>query len=90
MGISRREFFYAAGLVAYDTAGLNSRTRIERTLAGQDVDRPPFSGWHHFGLESKAPAVFAEATIDFHMQSGTDLVKVMSDFPYPRGGGDFA
>jgi uroporphyrinogen decarboxylase len=73
---------------AYAGTGLDSRKRIERALDGKDVDRPPFSAWHHFHLESQPPEVFAKATIEFHQQTGTDLVKVMSDFPYPPGIGN--
>jgi uroporphyrinogen-III decarboxylase len=43
-----------------------------------------------FHLESQPPEVFAKATIEFHQQTGTDLVKVMSDFPYPSGAGGLA
>jgi uroporphyrinogen decarboxylase len=63
---------------------------VDRALAGQDVDRPPFSAWHHFGLEKEPPEVFAQATVRFHRQTGTDLVKVMSDFPYARGSGNLS
>jgi uroporphyrinogen decarboxylase len=73
---------------AYAGTGLGSRKRIERVLDGKDVDRPPFSAWHHFHVESQPPEVFAKATIEFHQQTGADLVKVMSDFPYPAGNGN--
>ncbi len=65
-------------------AALTSRERVERAWAGGEVDRPPISLWHHFGLEKDGPARHAEATLAFHRAAGTDLVKVMSDFPYPR------
>jgi uroporphyrinogen decarboxylase len=61
---------------------------VEYALAGKEVDRPPISAWHHFHLEAQPPEVFAKATISFHQQTGSDWVKVMSDFPYPKGGGD--
>lgn len=65
-------------------AALTPRERVERALAGRDVDRPPISLWHHFGLEKEGPQRHAEATLTFHRQYETDLVKVMSDFPYPK------
>jgi uroporphyrinogen decarboxylase len=68
-------------------AGLSPRARIDRVLAGRDVDRPPISLWHHFGLEKEGPARHAQATLAFHRGYRTDLVKVMSDFPFPRPAG---
>jgi uroporphyrinogen decarboxylase len=61
---------------------LSPKERVKRALEGRDVDRPPFSLWHHFGL--KTAQDHARATLDFHSKYRTDIVKVMSDFPYPR------
>jgi uroporphyrinogen decarboxylase len=91
MQFTRRNFALALSGAAYLTgkaqakADLTSKQRVDRALAGKDVDIPPFSAWHHFGLEREGPEAFARATIDFHQQTGTDLIKVMSDFPYPKG-----
>jgi uroporphyrinogen decarboxylase len=63
---------------------MSSRERIRRAMEGRDVDRPPFSFWHHFGLQKEPPERFVQATLDFHARFKTDLVKVMSDFPYPQ------
>lgn len=63
---------------------LSSRERVDRALEGREVDRTPFSFWHHFGLQKEPPERFVQATLDFHAKFRTDLVKVMSDFPYPR------
>lgn len=90
MQITRRQLLIAAAAAVYAGSGLDSRKRVDRALAGKDVDQPPFSAWHHFGLEKQPPEVFAQATIQFHQQTGTDLVKVMSDFPYPQGNGDLS
>jgi uroporphyrinogen decarboxylase len=81
----RRTFlaFFAAG------PPLSSRERVDRALAGKDVDRPPFTVWYHFGLEKEGPASHAKATLDFQRKFTTDLVKVMSDFPYPKPGGNW-
>jgi len=69
------------------TASLTSKERVDRALAGRDLDRPPFTLWHHFGLEKFGPQKHADATLAFHRDYGTDLVKVMSDFPYPKPNG---
>lgn len=61
---------------------LTRKERVDHALAGQEVDRPPFSFWHHFGIST--PEAHAKATLDFHRDYRTDIVKVMSDFPYPK------
>jgi uroporphyrinogen decarboxylase len=76
-------------LAATAKSKLSSRQRVDRVLAGQDVDRPPLSLWHHFGLEKEGPRRHAEQTLAFHRDYGTDLVKVMSDFPYPQPKGEW-
>ncbi len=86
----RRRFLLAAAgaamtPAAFGRAALSSKQRVDRALAGQDVDRPPFSFWHHFGLHSAQ--AHAERTLEFHRLYKTDIVKVMSDFPYPRPAG---
>jgi len=63
---------------------MSSRERVDHALEGREVDRTPFSFWHHFGLEKEPPERFVQATLDFHAKFRTDLVKVMSDFPYPK------
>jgi uroporphyrinogen decarboxylase len=70
---------------AFGKAALNCKERVDRALKGADLDRPPFCFWHHFGL--KTPEAHARATLDFHRRYRTDIVKVMSDFPYPKGAG---
>jgi len=94
MPLTRRRFLAAsaAALTApaalvHGAATLSARERIDRVLAGRDVDRPPISLWHHFGLEKDGPARHAEATLAFHRAYRTDLVKVMSDFPFPKPAG---
>lgn len=63
--------------------------RVEHALKGEDVDRTPFSFWHHFLDERKPPESHAKSTLDFHRQFHTDLVKVMSDYPYPKPNGQW-
>ena len=84
--IRRRELLaFAAAAVALNgktARTLTHKERVDRALEGKDVDRPPFSFWHHFGL--KTPEEHVKATLDFHAKYRTDIVKVMSDFPYPK------
>ena len=83
--ITRRNFFLAsAGAMAASAAGLTPRQRIDKVLAGQDTDRPAFTYWYHF-LDEKLPGEqHAASTVAFHKKFRTDLVKVMSDYPYPK------
>src|SRR5436190_1374432 len=82
--ISRRHFLYLSAAAARAGARMSSRERVDHVLKGQAVDRPPFSFWHHFGLEKLPGDRQAEATLNFHRKFRTDLVKVMSDYPYPK------
>ena len=85
--LNRRQFLSAIA-AATATRALGSSTpltpkeRIDRALRGEDVDRPPFSLWHHY----KRPTAQLEAQdhLDFHRRYNTDFVKVMNDFDYPR------
>jgi len=93
---NRREFLLAAAASASAACSstppapsLTGRERVDRTLAGQDVDRPPFTAYYHFGLEDLPGDRHAKATLDFHNKFRTDLVKVMSDFPYPKSEGNW-
>ena len=52
-------------------------------LKGEEVDRPPFSFWYHFGLQHMPGRKHAEAEIDFYRAYDLDFLKVMSDYPYP-------
>ena len=84
--ISRR-LFLAGSAAPLFGAALGPRERVDRVLKGLAADRPPISLWHHFGLEKQGPEAHAKATLDFHRRYSTDLVKVMSDFPYPKPSG---
>jgi uroporphyrinogen decarboxylase len=83
----RRNFLLsAAGAAAAPAflraAELSHIDRVDRALAGKELDRPAFTFWHHFGL--KTPEEHAARTLAFHRAYRTDIVKVMSDFPYPK------
>ena len=65
-------------------------TKIERlraTLAGQPVDRPPFSIWYHFGNQHAPPERTAQAHLEFFEFYDLDLLKVMNDYDYPMPDG---
>ena len=87
--LNRREFFSMSVTAAVAAAAprLSGKQRVDRVLRGEEVDRVPFSFWHHFGLEKLLGEKQAEATLDFHRRFHTDLVKVMSDYPYPKPSG---
>jgi uroporphyrinogen decarboxylase len=83
--LSRREFVLgSAAAIALRGAALTSKERVDRALKGEDVDRPPFSHWHHFLDESKPGEEHARSTLDYHEKFKTDFIKVMSDYPYPK------
>jgi uroporphyrinogen decarboxylase len=63
-------------------AGLGHKERVDRALLGQDVDRPPYSLWHHFNKPT--PEEEARSLLEFHQRYDTDIVKAMNDFDYPR------
>jgi uroporphyrinogen decarboxylase len=82
---TRRTFLLAsAGAVAAPAEALTPRQRVDRILAGNDPDRPAFTFWYHFLDEKEPGARHAQLTLDFHRKFRTDLVKVMSDYPYPK------
>jgi uroporphyrinogen decarboxylase len=89
--LNRRQFISAMAAATAMTAvrssfasstRLTHKERIDRALRGEDVDRPPFSFWHHY----KRPTAQLEAQdhLEFHRRYDTDFVKVMNDFDYPR------
>src|ERR1035437_2089810 len=53
------------------------RQRLEATLAGRPVDRPPVSFWHHFPGRDHTPELLADATVAFYRRFDVDLVKLM-------------
>ncbi len=87
--IPRREFLAQTlaipALLASGDLKLSHKERVDYALSGSGLDRPPYSFWHHFGLHT--PEEHAKATLDFHNAYHTDIVKVMSDFPYPKPSG---
>jgi uroporphyrinogen decarboxylase len=85
--LTRRELLWLAAASASGSPAMSNIERVDRALKGQDVDRPPFTFWYHFLLEKYPGERHAEATLSFHRKFRTDLVKVMSDYPYPKPAG---
>ncbi|MGD0201173.1 MAG: uroporphyrinogen decarboxylase family protein [Bryobacteraceae bacterium] len=86
--LSRRQLLLATTMgTALRANKMTTKERVDRALKGQDVDRPPFTFWHHFRLEAFPGERHAARTLEFHRRYRTDLVKVMSDYPYPKGAG---
>src|SRR5580658_6265586 len=61
---------------------LSHKERVERALLGQDVDRPPYTFYHHYARPTAQ--LEAQDHLDFHRTYKTDIVKVMNDFDYPK------
>jgi uroporphyrinogen decarboxylase len=57
--------------------------RIDRTLAGQEVDRPPVSFWYHFGVQHAGGERIAELSLEFFRYYDLDWLKLMNDYYYP-------
>lgn len=86
--LSRRDLLAGLSTAAVlRGAELSSKERVDRVLNGKDVDRTPFTFWHHFLDENKPAEDHAQSTLAFHQKFHTDLVKVMSDYPYPKPSG---
>ena len=85
--ITRRTLLFGSSAAILTGAAMTPRERVDRVLAGQEVDRTPFTFYYHFGLEKQPGDRHAKATIEWHWKFRTDLVKVMSDYPYPPGSG---
>ncbi|HWP41902.1 MAG TPA: uroporphyrinogen decarboxylase family protein [Blastocatellia bacterium] len=62
---------------------MNKIERVKNALRGEEVDRPPFSFWYHFGLQHMPGSKHAEAEIDFFRAYDLDFLKVMNDYPFP-------
>jgi hypothetical protein len=63
-------------------AGLTHKERVDRALEGKDLDRPPFTFYHHY--KRPTPQLEAQDHLEFHRTYNTDIVKVMNDFDYPK------
>ena len=75
--------FYAQTRLLGSKTQMSKGERVKAALQGEKVDRLPFTFWHHFGLEKLPGDKHAEATVAFYRKYDVDLLKVMSDYPYP-------
>src|ERR1700719_4514521 len=84
--MNRRQFISAMGAVTAMTAvpasfaspaRLSHKERVDRALRGQDVDRPPFSLWHHY----KRPTAELEAQdhLELHRRYDSDYPRSKTD-----------
>ena len=62
---------------------MDSIERLENVLKGEPVDRPPFSFWHHYGVQHMSGEAVASVHIAFARKFDVDFIKVMNDYPYP-------
>jgi uroporphyrinogen decarboxylase len=62
---------------------LSKLERMKLCLSGEEVDRPPFSLWYHFGLQHAAGDINADAHLRFYEAYNLDWLKMMCDCPYP-------
>jgi uroporphyrinogen decarboxylase len=64
------------------SSGLSHKERVDKALLGQEVDRPPYTFYRHYGRPTAQ--LEAQDHLDFHRAYKTDIVKVMNDFDYPK------
>ncbi len=55
---------------------MDKRERLQRTIAGEPVDRPPVALWRHWPVDDQTPEGLAKATIHFQREWDWDFVKV--------------
>lgn len=52
------------------------KERIQGSMKGEVIDRPPVALWRHFPVDDQAPGTLAAATLHFQRNYDFDLVKV--------------
>ena len=55
---------------------ITHRERIQASLKGEIIDRPPVALWRHFPVDDQSPELLAKATLHFQQTYDFDLVKV--------------
>jgi len=63
---------------------LSKLERVDSALAGQALDRVPFSCWYHFGDQHLDGLAHADMEYDFFRHYDLDFLVVMNDREYPR------
>lgn len=66
---------------------MNKIERVRASLAGEKVDRPPFTLWYHFGNQHAPAERCAQVHLEFFEAYDLDLLKVMNDYDYPMPDG---
>jgi len=66
---------------------VNKIERVRAALKNEEVDRPPFSFWYHFGLQHRPGRDHARVEIEFYRAYDLDFLKVMNDYPFPLPSG---
>lgn len=61
----------------FNGATMTKAERIRATLAGDAVDRVPFSFWHHFPEIDRTVQGLVNETVAFHQRFDVDLIKLM-------------
>jgi uroporphyrinogen decarboxylase len=92
--MKRRDFLSGAAAVAglaltetgfarnSGSSPLGHKERVDKALLGQDVDRPPYTFYRHYGRPTAQ--LEAQDHLELHRTYKTDIVKVMNDFEYPK------
>lgn len=57
--------------------------RIDRALAGKELDRTPVSFWYHFGVQHEGGERIADLSLSFLRHYDLDWLKLMNDYFYP-------
>jgi len=52
------------------------KERIQASIKGEVIDRPPVALWRHFPVDDQTPGALAKATLNFQQTYDFDLVKV--------------
>jgi uroporphyrinogen decarboxylase len=52
------------------------KERIQASMNGEQIDRPPVALWRHFPVDDQSPGTLAQATLHFQRTYDFDLVKV--------------
>ena len=63
-------------------AEMGTWERVETALAGEAVDRPPVSLWHHFPERDQTAEALAEATLAWQERYDNDFIKFMPPGDY--------
>ena len=66
---------------------MTKKERVEASLTGKPVDRPPVSFWYHFGTQHEGGERIAELELAFLRYYDLDYLKLMNDYYYPMPDG---